>query len=63
LLRAAGERVPPLAEFLAIDATTREAAEQRLALPLPEHITSIEDECRTLQDRASPRYVIWLIPR
>jgi hypothetical protein len=63
LLRASGARVPPLAEFLAIEATTLEAAEQRLARPLPERITSIEDECRTLQDRASTRYVIWLIPR
>ena len=63
LLRAAGERIPPLAEFLAIDATTLEAAEQRITLPLPERITSIEDECRTLQDRESPRYVLWLIPR
>jgi hypothetical protein len=64
LLRASGEHIPPLAEFMAIEATTFEAAEQLLlTLPLPERITSIEDECRTLQDRQSPRYMLWLIPR
>ena len=63
LMRAEGAGLPPLAELMAIEADSREAAERQLDLPLPERIVAIEDECRTLQDRQRSRYTLWLTPR
>ncbi len=47
-------------EIIAFDTADRVEAERLCSEDLAERIVAIEDECRTLQDRSRPRYLLWL---
>jgi hypothetical protein len=49
-----------IGEILTFDTADRAEVERRCSEGLSERIVAIEDECRTLQDRSRPRYVLWL---
>jgi hypothetical protein len=49
-----------IGEIITFDTADRAEAERWCTEGLSERIVAIEDECRTLQDRARPRYVLWL---
>lgn len=49
-----------IGEIVTFDTADRAEAERWCTEGLSERIVAIEDECRTLQDRARPRYVLWL---
>ncbi|HEX6506665.1 MAG TPA: hypothetical protein VF221_03445 [Chloroflexota bacterium] len=54
---------PSIGEIVSMDTPDRKEAERRGEYDLSEEIIAIEDECRTLQDRTRPRYLLWLTPR
>lgn len=51
-----------LAEILVYDTADLAAAQEDAARESPPRIAAIEDECRALQDREAPGFVLWLAP-
>jgi len=51
-----------LAEILVYDTANLGAAQQDAERDSPPRIAAIEDECRALQDRVGPGFVLWLAP-
>lgn len=58
-----GPLKPQLAEFSVYATSDPEEAERIGSDDLAAYIVAIEDECRALQDRSRPRYVISLLPK
>lgn len=60
--RVTGPDGPCIGEIVAYDSASRAEAERLGNEDLTARITTIENECRALQDRARRRYGLWLVP-